>query len=146
MDVLPAVETAALTAASHDWLLTPMTSVTRYTLSAINPPRLKRTRESTTYGVVVDSVERQRLRVGTRAKRVVGADRPLKLIATGLGHGPLQVFRGVGLAEPPTGAYVASVCALACRVDGSENAPLTRWPVAVLLGSATVEARHPRWR
>ncbi len=33
--VFPAVPTAARAAASHDWLLTPITSVTRWTLSDI---------------------------------------------------------------------------------------------------------------
>ena len=53
----------------------------------------------------------------------------------------------VGLALPPTSASAvpvpAALVAAACRADGSENAPLTRWPVAVALGSATDSVASP---
>src|SRR5689334_9639606 len=53
----------------------------------------------------------------------------------------------VGLAEPPTAASAPPVPsgleAFACSAAGSENEPLTRWPVAVELGSATLSAASP---
>ena len=40
-------------------------------------------------------------------------------------------------------AYVPLVEPLAIRTVGIENVPLTRWPVAVVLGSATLSAASP---
>ena len=56
--------------------------------------------------------------------------------------GPVYVSSVVGAAEPPTGAK-AAVRAAAISVCGSENVPLTRWPVAVALGSATESVASP---
>src|ERR1700755_2882976 len=81
--VFAAVSTAARAAASHESLDTPMTSVTRYTLSAIGsflpgsdaePGRIRpmRLRSRRRQG------ERQRLRVGARAQRFAGQDRLLE--------------------------------------------------------------------
>src|SRR3954466_15777964 len=52
-----------------------------------------------------------------------------------------HVFSSVGAAEPPTSANGPP--AFACSACGSENEPLTRWPVAVLDGSATLNAASP---
>src|SRR3954447_12833788 len=56
--------------------------------------------------------------------------------------GPLYVSRFSGEALDPTLLYavpvLAALRARACSACGSENAPLTRWPVAVGLGSATL--------
>ncbi len=38
---------------------------------------------------------------------------------------------------------LAAFVARACNRGGSENVPLTRWPVAVALGSATESAAEP---
>src|SRR5690606_33197051 len=61
--------------------------------------------------------------------------------------GPVYVSSVVGLAEPPTSASAPPVPpgleADACSADGSENSPLTRWPVAVELGSETVSVPSP---
>jgi hypothetical protein len=66
----------------------------------------------------------------------------LKAIVTAsLDAGAVQDFSGVGAAEPPTSA--SGPPAPACRAEGSENAPLTRWPVAVVDGSATESAALP---
>ena len=54
----------------------------------------------------------------------------------------MYVSSVAGAAEPPTGANAPALAA-ACSGDGSENVPLTRWPVAVALGSATDSAASP---
>jgi hypothetical protein len=52
-----------------------------------------------------------------------------------------------GVAAAPTLLYAvlvfAGLRARACSGCGSENAPLTRWPVAVLLVSATLSTASP---
>ena len=49
----------------------------------------------------------------------------------------------IELAERLSVIENAPPFAVACRTAGSENAPLTRWPVAVEDGSATVSAALP---
>ena len=102
-------------------------------------------RPSRSYGLVVLSVKVSVFAYAPVRSASVEAIGCLKLIATGsLETGPFYVFSAVGADEPPTGAYVvASVVALACSGDGRLNAPLTRWPVAVLDGSATVSVASP---
>ena len=87
--------------------------------------------------------ERQRLRVGARAQRVVGADRLLELdrrdvVADRAGVGQQRRRRGRA-ADVGEGRRAAR----ACSGDGSENAPLTSWPVAVDAGSATLSVASP---
>src|SRR3954471_11461635 len=57
------------------------------------------------------------------------------------------VSRFSGEALDPTLLYavpvLAALRARACNACGSENAPLTRWPVAVGLGSATLSVASP---
>jgi hypothetical protein len=57
------------------------------------------------------------------------------------------VSRFSGEALEPTLLYavpvLAALRARACSGCGSENAPLTRWPVAVSLGSATLSVASP---
>src|SRR3954447_19044101 len=61
--------------------------------------------------------------------------------------GPLYVSRFSGEALDPTLLYavpvLAALRARACSACGSENAPLTRWPVAVLEASATLRSASP---
>ena len=54
----------------------------------------------------------------------------------------------VGAAEPPTAVSAPPVpppalVALTFSACGSENVPLTRWPVAFALGSATLSVASP---
>ena len=71
------------------------------------------------YGVVVDSVNVSVLLYVARAQRVAGTDRWVNSIATAsLDTGPVPRLHRGRQTEPPT----FSGC-------GSENAPLTRWPV-----------------
>src|SRR3954470_2187435 len=70
------------------------------------------------------------------------------VMATGsLETGPPYVSRVVGADEPPTSFRAppvpAGLVALAWRAWGSENAPFTRWPVAVEDGSATLSVASP---
>jgi hypothetical protein len=60
------------------------------------------------------------------------------IVTASLEVGAVQDFSSVGAAEPPTSANGPP--ALACRADGRENVPLTRWPVAVGDGLATESA------
>ena len=64
-----------------------------------------------------------------------------------LDAGPVYVSRLSGVAAEPTGAYVVAVLAAfrarAWSGCGSENVPLTRWPVFVLLVSATLRVASP---
>src|SRR4051812_24034964 len=61
--------------------------------------------------------------------------------------GPPYVNRVVGADEPPTSAsalpVLAGLAAMTRRACGSENAPFTRWPVAVEDGSATLSVASP---
>ena len=61
--------------------------------------------------------------------------------------GPPYVSRFSGEALEPTLLYavpvLAALRARACSGCGSENVPLTRWPVAVLDGSATLSVASP---
>src|SRR4051795_8657994 len=59
-------------------------------------------------------------------------------LETGFGH----CHSVAGAADGPTGTN-APVLACACTACGSENAPLTRWPGAFVLGSATVSVASP---
>jgi hypothetical protein len=103
---------------------------------------------TTPYGWVVDSVNVSvLLYVPVRSASLEPMCWP-NVIATGsLETGPLYASTCVGLDDPPTAAAAepvpAGLVASAVSGEGSENAPLTRWPVAVLLGSATDSAALP---
>src|SRR5689334_2360731 len=64
-----------------------------------------------------------------------------------LDTGPLQVSRFSGLAEEPTllnaVPWLSALRARAVSGSGRLNEPLTRWPVAVLDGSATLSSASP---
>ena len=61
--------------------------------------------------------------------------------------GAFQVSRFNGLADEPTllnaVPVVPAFVPRACSADGSENAPLTRWPVAVEDGLVTLSSASP---
>ena len=107
----------------------------------VSPPRSR-------YGVVVDSVNVSVLAVGARAQGVVGRDvlpeRQRHGVVAGRAAVGEQRCRARGAADireaPPVPAALA---AIACSAEGSEKAPLTRRPVAVALGSATVSSASP---
>src|SRR5215470_20192106 len=97
---------------------------------------------SVTYGVVVDSVNVSDLAyVPERSASPALMCCWNAIVTASLEVGAVQDFSSVGAAEPPTSANEPP--ALACSVVGSENVPLTRWPVAVLDGSATLSAASP---
>src|ERR1700712_5248799 len=68
-------------------------------------------------------------------------------VTASLDTGLLHVRRFSGEADEPTllnaVPVFAALRARACRNCGIENAPLTRWPVAVGLGSATLSCASP---
>src|SRR5689334_17861894 len=69
------------------------------------------------------------------------------IVTASLDTGPLYVNKLNGLAAEPTLANadvaLAAFRARACSGCGRLNAPLTRWPVAALLGSATDSVASP---
>ena len=87
--------------------------------------------------VVVDRVNVSVLLYAARSQRVRGTHVLLERQANAhrCSSGPSRSAAAVGAAEPPTLANApptpAALVALACRNDGSENVPLTRWPVGV---------------
>src|SRR3954447_19058121 len=94
------------------------------------------------YGVVVESVNVSVLAYVPVRSASVELTCCRNVIATGsLDTGLDHVLRTVGAEEPPTSA--AALPALACSGEGSENVPLTRWPVAVADGSATDSVASP---
>src|SRR4051812_47076979 len=105
-------------------------------------------RRARDHGVVVDSVN---VSVFEYAPVRSASEAPMACwnvtVTASLDTGPPYVNRVVGLAEPPRGANAppvpAALAALAVSVCGSENAPLTRRPVAFGLGSATLSVASP---
>src|SRR3954468_6492607 len=100
------------------------------------------------HGVVVDSVNvRVLLYAPVRSASLAPIACENVIVTESLDTGALYVSRGVGAEEPPTLASAppvpAALVAFACRADGSENDPFTRWPVAVEDGSATESVASP---
>ena len=82
--------------------------------------------------------EREGLAVGAGPQRVTGADRLLEARATPDRWTPGPTTRAAASGRPTTRQSrtavfgVAALIARACTAAGSENVPLTRWPVATL--------------
>src|SRR4051794_34353300 len=105
------------------------------------------TRAKGPYGVVVLSVKVSVLLYDPVRSASPAATSWARLIATGsLATGPAYVSTVSGEPETaPAGAAVPPIplVAEAFRAAGSENAPLTRWPGAVVLGSVIDSAASP---
>ncbi len=84
----------------------------------------------------------ERLVVGAGTQRLVGVDRLIEAD----GDGSLLTGRGAGEQRQRRAADrrpAMPALAFACSGDASENAPLTRRPGALLLGSTTDSAASP---
>src|SRR4051812_39895043 len=115
---------------------------------ALSRPRPQASGAAHRYGLVVESVNVSVLLYVPVLSASPEFTRCLNSSATGsLDTGALQVSRFSGLAEEPTLLNAVPVVpALVPRAwsgCGSENAPLTRWPVAVEDGSATLKSASP---
>src|SRR3954465_11468904 len=100
------------------------------------------------YGVVVESVNVSAFEyVPVRRASLAFTSWLNSSVSASLEIGALQVSRFSGDAEEPTllnaVPVFAALRARACSGCGSENAPLTRRPVAVALGSATLSSASP---
>src|SRR6478752_6952251 len=103
------------------------------------------------YGVVVDSVKVSALLyVPVRRASLALTSCENSSVTASFDTGALQVSRFSGEAEEPTllnagvgGDGFPAFVARACSGCGREYVPLTRWPVALLDGSATLNSASP---